>query len=121
MSDTIQEQPHRGSESGTQTDTVEPSASTAETRTPEQEDHAAAEGVVDDIMLRSSMSQLFEMGFWNKDLNKRLLKSNKYDVSTTIEELLRPETRQGTPPQEPVVSSQPRQQQRPNTFIYEFD
>jgi hypothetical protein len=63
------------------------------------------------------MTQLFEMGFWNRELNEQLLEKNRYDVSDTVEDLLRP----GRRAEPAVVSSQPRQTQGPGSFVFEFD
>jgi hypothetical protein len=81
-----------------------------------------------DPMMRSQMLQLFEMGFWNKELNKRLLSMNNMDVSSTVEELLAPREQQEVADGQRVVSSQPVAAARqPNSaaadssYICEFD
>lgn len=89
-------------------------------------------------LMSSAMTQLFEMGFWNKELNKQLLEKviafdkhslaksygplfqNKCNVGDTVEELLRStRTSEEQGASAPVVSRQPRQ--LPNYFIHEFD
>ncbi|XP_074594357.1 uncharacterized protein LOC141849776 [Brevipalpus obovatus] len=61
----------------------------------------------DSPKLRKSMSLLFEMGFWNEELNRELLIKNKFDVTDTVNELLKPRVTENSPPSG-VISSQPR-------------
>lgn len=53
------------------------------------------------------MSLLFEMGFWNEELNRELLIKNKFDVTDTVNELLKPRVTENSVPSG-VISSQPR-------------
>lgn len=59
--------------------------------------------------LNVAMNQLFEMGFWNRELNKEILEKNNCDVNLTINELLNPEHKKNQQKNKlDVVSSQPR-------------
>ncbi|KAI1292274.1 Next to BRCA1 protein [Halotydeus destructor] len=73
----------------------------------------------EDPLLNSALGQLFEMGFWNREMNREILKKNNLDVSTTIEEIL--QLGNSGEPVPDIVSTQPRQQQANGSFIYEFD
>jgi hypothetical protein len=80
--------------------------------------------------LKTALSQLYEMGFWNQSLNEELLQKNSFDVNDTIEDLLSPERgrerrlqarqRSDAANSEQVVSRQPSHV-TPNGFIDEFD
>lgn len=75
-----------------------------------------------------AMGQLFEMGFWNQDLNRQLLEKNKLNVSDTVEELLRTSSVAAstaatqTPSASPtVVQNQPLSRDNDPFFICDFD
>ncbi|RWS28643.1 next to BRCA1 gene 1 protein-like isoform X2 [Leptotrombidium deliense] len=55
--------------------------------------------------LSKAMSQLFEMGFWNQQLNEELLEKHNFDVNNAVEDLLSPHRQESFE----VVSQQPRQ------------
>ena len=50
---------------------------------------------LDSLMKQTTaLKKLNEMGFWNGELNMKILKKNNYDVNDAVEELLNPSERE---------------------------
>lgn len=79
----------------------------------------------------TALKKLKEMGFWNGELNMKILKKNNYDVNDTVEELLNPNEREirrkqrarARPSASEVVSQQPEPtgNHNANNNLVEFD
>jgi hypothetical protein len=67
--------------------------------------------------LMQAMSQLFEMGFWNENLNQELLHLNRMDVSDTVSALLQ----SGGHTDTGVVRTQPQVNNQVGDPFIEFD